>query len=146
MPFTFIEDTVAEETETIIIDQASTKITSTPATISILDNDPDLILEVNPVTISEEDDATEVTITAILKTANTIDTAIDVTIQPLTGTAVNPDDYTATAPPTITILAGERTGAGTMTITPVRDAILEYDETIIVSGTTSRTFPGTNAP
>lgn len=145
VPFTFIEDTVAEETETIIIDQASTKITSTPATISILDNDPDLILEVNPVAISEEDKATEVTIRAILKTANVIDTAIDVTIQPLTGTADNPGDYTATTPlPTITIPAGQTTGAGTMTITPVRDAILEYDETIIVSGTTNRSFPGTN--
>ena len=67
------------------------------------------------------------TITAQLSAASGLSITVPYV---LTGTASNPADYTVTSSP-ITISAGNTTG--TITITPVNDAINESDETVIVT-------------
>ena len=60
-----------------------------------------------------------------------------VTIGTLGGTATKDTDYTVTALASITIPANTASGTGTLTITPKDDLIVEGDETIVISGTTT---------
>ena len=53
----------------------------------------------------------------------------------LSGTAADPGDYAVTtALASVTIAAGQASGSGTLALTPVSDAVVEGDETIVVDG------------
>ena len=76
--------------------------------------------------------------TATLQGGATRATATVVTIGTLAGTATKDTDYAVnTALTSITIPANTASGTGTLKITPTDDVVVEGDETIIVSGTTT---------
>ena len=114
--------------------------TSNSVTTTIRDDDDaptGIALSASPSTLGEDDSATSVTITATLNGGTTRTSATVVTIGTLAGTATKDTDYTATSLASITIPANTDSGTGTVTITPTDDEVVEGDETIIVSGTTT---------
>ena len=66
--------------------------------------------------------------------SSTLTTATTVNLT-LSGTAVDPGDYgVTTALGSVTIPAGQSSGSGTLTLTPVSDEVVEGDETVVVDG------------
>ena len=113
----------------------STTDSSVTTTITDDDGTPTAItLSVDPTAIGEADGETDVTVTATLEGSSTLTTATTVTLS-LSGTAADPGDYAVTtALASVTIPAGEASGSGTLTLTPVSDAVVEGDETVVVDG------------
>ena len=101
------------------------------------DSESDITLSVSPGTIGEDDDATGFTVTATLNGGRTLTTNTVVTIGSLGGTATQNTDYTAVSLASVTIPANSPSGTGTLTIDPTDDDLVEGDETIVVSGTTT---------
>ena len=97
-----------------------------------------ITLSANPNSLGEDDSATSVTVTATLN-GSTLPSDTVVTIGTLSGTATKDTDYTATTLASIAISANSSTGTGSITITPTDDTVVEGDETIIISGTTTVT-------
>ena len=104
----------------------------------ILDDDdsPDtVLLTATPKAVAEDAGATEITVEATLPGgANTLSVDTEVLVWVSGASAAEGDDYTATGA-TLVILAGERVGIGTLTLTPVDDLLAEGDETAQVTGT-----------
>ena len=114
--------------------------TPTTVTTTIADDDDapsDITLSASPSTLGEDDSATSVTVTATLNGGTTRSSATVVTIGTLEGTATKDTDYTATSLASITIPANSSTGTGSLTITPTDDTVVEGDETIKITGTTT---------
>ena len=119
--------------------------TSKSVTTTIADDDDaptGITLSASPNTLGEDDAATSVTVTATLKGGTTRTSATVVTIGTLSGTATKDTDYSATSLASITIPANSSSADGSLTITPTDDSVVEGDETIIVSGTTTVTGLG----
>ena len=143
------EDTIDESGETFKVTISSPSGGGGPApslataksvTTTITDDDAaptGITLSPSPNTLGEDDAATKVTVTATLNGGTTRTSATLVTIGALGGTATKDTDYTATSLASITIPANTASGTGTLTITPTDDLVVEGDETIIVSGSTS---------
>ena len=104
----------------------------------ILDDDdsPDtVLLTATPKAVAEDAGATKITVEATLPGgANTLAVDTEVSVWVSGGSAAEGDDYTATGA-TLVILAGERIGTGTLTLTPVDDLFAEGNETVQVTGT-----------
>ena len=114
--------------------------TSKSITTTITDDDDaptGIALSASPNTLGEDDSATSVTVTATLNGGTTRAEATVVTIGALAGTATKDTDYAATALGNITIAPNSSTGTASFTVTPTDDSVVEGDETIIVSGTTT---------
>ena len=118
------------------LDASNSVITTT------IDDDDDAIsginLTVSPTSIGEDDAKTEFTVTASLGGATTrpSDTVVTLT---LGGTAGSSDYTVHTALASITIPANTTGATGTLELTPTDDTVVEGDETIIISGTTTVT-------
>ena len=114
---------------------ASTTDSSVTTTITDDDGTPTAVtLSVSQATIGEADGETDVTVTATLDGASTLTTETTVTLS-LSGTASDPGDYAVTTVlASVTIAAGEASGSGTLTLTPVSDAVVEDNETVVVDG------------
>ena len=140
LTITPVDDSLAEGDETITVTGTASGFTvsGTATTITITDNDAltGIALSVEPASLGEDDGETEVTVTATLEGGTTRSEATVVTIGMLGGTATS-SDYTATKPASITIPTGVGSATSTLTITPVDDTVVEGDETIVLSGTTS---------
>ena len=95
-----------------------------------------ITLSASPATLGEDDSATTITITATLN-GSTLPSDTVVTIGALSGTASTADYTVTTSLATITIPANSTSATGDMTITPVDDAVVEGDETIVIPGTTT---------
>ena len=108
---------------------------SVTTTITDDDGTPTAVtLSVSQATIGEADGETDVTVTATLvgSSTRTSDTTVTLT---LSGTASDPGDYAVTTVlGSVTIPAGQASGSGTLTLTPVSDAVVEGDETIVIDG------------
>ena len=94
--------------------------------------------------LGEDDSATSITVTATLN-GSTLPSDTVVTIGTLAGTATKDTDYTATTLGNITISTNSSSGSQTFTVTPTDDAVVERDETIVVSGTTTVSLSVSNA-
>ncbi|MYD64374.1 MAG: hypothetical protein F4X26_00005, partial [Chloroflexi bacterium] len=131
LTFTVVADGIDEGNESVILSGTAGGATVSDAVVTI--GEPENIaLSVAPSTIAEDAGATQVTVTATLDKAR--DTATAVTLS-LAGTAADPADYAATSPlPSITIPKGQTSADATLTVTPVDDALVEGDETIVVNG------------
>ena len=130
MTFHICADELDDPNETIAWSATSPGATFTAAVLTI--GEPETVaLSLSPETVAEDAGATEVTVTATLSAARPTDTVVNLT---LGGSAANPADYTATTLSSITIPRGQTSATGTLTITPVDDAVPEGDETITVSG------------
>ena len=113
--------------------------TAKSVTTTITDDDDapsDITLSITPTTFSEDADATDFIVTATLQGGTTRTSATVVTIS-LDGTATSSDYTVTTALASITIPAGEDSESGTLTLKPINDSIVEGDETIDVSGSTT---------
>ena len=146
------EDTFDDDDETFTVTISSPSGGGGPApsigtgnasvTTTITDDDAALTgiaLSANPNSLGEDDIATSVTVTATLRGGSTTRSeATVVTIGTLAGTAAKDTDYTvSTSLASITIPANATSGTGSLTITPTDDTVVEGDETIIISGTTT---------
>jgi len=124
-------DAIVEPDETVIltIDPGTGYTVGTPsvATGTITNDDiPVATIAVAPASVTE-DGAANLVYTVTLDKAPLVDTVINLTT---TGTATSLTDYTGTVA-TVTILANQTTG--TVTINPTTDAIVEPDETVILT-------------
>ena len=105
-----------------------------------IDDDDDALtgiaLSVSPSSVGEDDGKTEFTVTASLGGATTrpSDTVVTLT---LGGTAGSSDYTVNTALASVTIPANTTSGSGKLELTPTDDAVVEGDETIVISGTTT---------
>ena len=114
--------------------------TSKSVTTTITDDDDapsGITLSASPNTLGEDDNATSITVTATLDGGTTRTSATVVTIGRLSGTAAEDTDYEATDLASITIPANTKSATGSITITPTDDDVVEGDETVTVSGTTT---------
>ena len=143
------QDSVAEGDEQfrVTLTGASRRIdtdTATPVALGVFsaegtildDDDPPttVTLSVNPGSVDEDAGATELSVSATLDgtISLAVDTPVSLTVAGVT--AAEGDDYTATEV-TLTIPAGQLSGAAALTLTPVDDGISEGDETVQVTGT-----------
>ena len=142
---TTLQDVLDDDDETFTVTMSNVlggggpaaTITPTSVTTTIVDDDgtpTGITLSVSQATIGEADGETDVTVTATLVGSSTRTTATTVTLT-LSGTAADPGDYAVTtALASVTIPAGEASGSGTLTLTPVSDAVVEDNETVVVDG------------
>ena len=103
----------------------------------ILDNDdsPDTaLLGVEPKAVAEDAGATDLTVFASLPHGNTLPADAEVAVAVAGDGATEGDDYTATQV-MLTIPAGQTSGSGTLTLTPMDDLLAEGDETVQLTGT-----------
>ena len=106
--------------------------------VSVLATLRTLNLSVSPSSVSEGASATTVTVTAATSTGNPSATARTVSVSIADGTAASGTDYTVSSTSlTVTIAAGSTSGTGTFTLTPISDTLVEGDETISLSGSTT---------
>ena len=131
-----IQDTVAEDNETLTVEGSATGATVTGTSVTLTDDETAAIsLSVNPSSVSEGEGATTVTVTA--KTNGGITFLSDQTLSvKISGsTATEDTDYETVADLTITIAKGQTSGSTTFTLTPKNDKVVEGNETITLNGT-----------
>ena len=144
------EDTFDESDETFTVTISSpsggggptpTIGTASVVTTTIDDDDAaisGITLSVNPSSVGEDDAKTSFTVTASLGGSTTRPSDTEVTLT-LGGTAGSSDYTVNTSLGSITIPANATSATGTLELTPTDDAIVEGDETIVISGTTTVT-------
>ena len=128
---TAVDDTLDEENETVVADitnvVGATEDGEQQATTTITDDDdpvlPTVSLAVDNADIAEAGGVA--TFTATLSAAATADVTVDLA---LSGTATNPDDYTASG--TQIVIATGAT-SGSVTVTAVDDTLDEENETVV---------------
>ena len=143
------DDKIVEGDETIKVSGTATDLTVTPTSVTLTDDDStDIALSVDPSSVWEDvETAPTVTVTASTDgdTFKT-DRTVTVTVGASGDTATHgtdgckngdTDDYTTVDGFTITIAAGDTSDAGTFTITPCDDNLIEGNETITVHGTST---------
>ena len=131
------QDTLVEDSKTIGVDGSSPNTTVTNATITLTDDDKDVVtLSVNRPSVGEESSAVSVTVTATATTALSAARTVTVSVGD-TGTATSGTDYAAVSDFDITIAANATSGTGTFTLTPTSDSTNEGNETIGIAGTNS---------
>ena len=138
--FTPKDDALAEDDETITL-AGKTPKTSVASTQLTIDDDDDtgITLTASPASVSEGGGAKTVTVTA--KTDGTTFPAprhVNVQVGKTGDSATEGTDYQTVANFTVTIPFAKTKGTGTFTLTPVDDSTLESDESISISGTTSK--------
>ena len=141
------QDTVIEGDETISVTGTSTGLTVNGTSVKITDDDDtDLTLRVSPPSVAEGDEATEVTVTAATDGDTfAADRKVTVSVGGSTDSATSGTDYAAVADLDVTITAGKTSGSGTFTLTPKQDTLVEGEEAIGVTGTsTGLTVNGTS--
>ena len=134
------QDSIAEGDETIDVTGSANDFTVTKATMTLTDDETapgTITLAASPASVGEDASATQVTVTATLDGSVTLAGAMEVTVSVGGGTATSGTDYTAVAPVTLTIAAGQATATASFMVTPVDDAVDEEDETMAVSGVTA---------
>ena len=135
-----VDDTIVEASETISVVGTVEGFYVKPADLTILDNDGyshSITLTVDPSEVRENAGATTFTVTAALDDGVALATDTVITIDELAGTATEDSDYSVTGSlASITISANSTSGSGTLSIDPTADAIIEGNETILVSGST----------
>ncbi|MXW47301.1 MAG: hypothetical protein F4Z97_01410, partial [Gammaproteobacteria bacterium] len=138
-----ITDDVTDETdETFVLDLSAVTHarigTTARHTVTIQDNDSvpaALTLSASLNEVAEDAGATEVTVTATLDGASVFDTDKTVQVSVGGGTATSTEDYAAVSSFGIKIAAGQASGSGKFTLTPIDDVLDEADsETVQVTG------------
>ena len=132
------DDTVIEGNETISLSGTS-DLTVNGASMTLTDDDStEITLSTNPSSVAEEDSATAVTVTAETDGDTfTNDRTVRVKVGSASDSATSGKDYAAVTAFDITITAGETSATGTFTLTPTEDNIIEGEEAISVSGTST---------
>ena len=111
---------------------------SDSVTVTIVDDDAaptGIELSLDPSQVTEDGGSQTVSVTAMLN-ESALPSATTVSVSVSDGTATSPEDYGSVSDFTVTIAAGQRSGTGTFTMTPVNDSAEEGNETVLVSGST----------
>ena len=139
------DDNVAEGEETLTVSGTSA-LPVTSAELTLADDDTAstaIALALNPPSVAEDAGGTEVIVTASLD-AGARPEATEVTVSVAGNTATEGTDFaTVSGGLTVTIMAGQTSGTGTFTLTPMDDNVAEGEETLTVSGTSA--LPVTSA-
>ena len=96
----------------------------------------EIILSVSPVSLDERDGPTEVTVTATHEETPPASPAT-VTLSPGGSAAPGADYYAVITGATVTIPANQPSATAEVDVTPVKDLVVEGDETIQISGTSA---------
>ena len=111
-------------------------LSATGATLTITDDDePEVTLTLSDSAISENGGAA--TVTATQDVTDSADTVVTVSVTPTSPATAN--DYRLSTNTTLTIPAGQRSSAGTVTITAVNNNAIESDKRLSVGGTAVNT-------
>ena len=146
---TVIDDSEVEPTETVIVTldtpTGATLAGTTSQTISITDNDMDVVVPTVSISGADQtvsEDAGTVNVIVTLSTASASDVSIPFTVS---GTATNGSDFTATTSPVV-IAAGATSATVAVNVID-DDAVAEPAETVIVSlgAPVGATLSGTTA-
>ena len=136
------EDAVVETDETftvgLTVSGTTVSVTASDTGRGTITNDDSVAvtLAVNPASVGENAGATTVTVTATLDpTTVTFPEDTEVTVSVAGSGASNAVDFTAVSDFTLTIGAGQTSGTGTFTLSPINDSVDEVNETITVRGT-----------
>ena len=134
-----VDDAIDEPAETyrwVVRGLGGVNRSTDEGTMTITDNDPtstSIALSVEPPQVSEGTGPTTVDVTAVLDaSARTEDTAVTVSVSGSGNEGAV--DFAEIQDFTITIPAGETSGAGSFTLDPEDDAVDESDETVTVGG------------
>ena len=117
----------------------ATGLTVTGASLTLEDEETaaaamtGVTLSVKPPSVSEGAGPTTVTVTGTLS-GPSAESNIEVSIMVSGGTAGVGADFVAVEPFPLTIPAGSTSGMATFTLTPVEEAAVEPDETVVVDG------------
>ena len=140
------DDTLVEGDETITV-AGTSDLTVNGTSLTLTDDDATVVtLTASPTTVAEGTSATAVTVTATTD-GDTFptDRTVRVKIGKAGDGATSGTDYAAVSAFDVTLTAGTTSGTGTFTLTPTDDNIIEGDESITVSGTsTGLTVTGTS--
>ena len=139
-------DTVVEDDETLTVSGRGSDLPITETTLTITDDDTDVVLSLIPTSVAEGATmpvavAVTATLSGFLPADNT---TIMVSVEP--DTAMEGTDFTEVTSFPITILGDASTGTASFNLTVTDDVIVEPDETVTVSGTTTAAGFGTIAP
>ena len=143
-----LDDSTAEQAETLNVTGTAPGFTVGPAQLIILDDEgtaTGIMLHVNPSAVREDAGATDLVVTAAFRdgTPRTTRTVIDLSLADGTATLAGGDYATSTG--TVTIPSGQFYGTGTFTFTPKSDSIVEPDETVLLNGS-AKDYTVTPAP
>ena len=135
------DDSTDEPDETVAIGGSAKRLTVTPATLTIEDNDdaPTVTLVLTPASIRESDDPEQSgdqhvsTITAVLDHASSA--AATVTVSAKAALPEKEEDFLLSANRTLTVAAGATTSSGTVTLSAVDNTIDAPSYTVTVSAT-----------
>ena len=142
------EDALVEGNETFTVGLAvsgtEAPVTATDTGTGTINNDDTastgIALTVSPTSVAEDASATTVTVTATLNDApRTSATPVAVAVGATDDTATEGTDYATVAGLSMSIAAGNTADTTTFTLTPTDDEVVEGDEAISVSGTTTVT-------
>ena len=137
-----MNDDIAEGSETVSVKGTVTGFAVTDASVTLTDDEAaptHVTLSVEPASVAEGDAATTVTVTATLEGGATLPEATQVTVSvgALGDTATEGTDYQMVSDFTVTIPALSATGTGTFSLSPTNDVVVEGDEAISVTGSTT---------
>ena len=138
------DDTVFDPDETVTVSGTATgfdPIASLTLAIGDTDTAPaEITLSATPPRVTEGA-TTTVTVTATLSGTVTLtaDAVVTVTVGDTGDTATEGTDYTAVTAFPVTIAAGATSGTGTFEFAVTDDMVVDVDETLTVSGTTTAT-------
>ena len=117
-------------------DKYAGNLSATGATLTITDDDePEVTLTLSDSAISENGGAA--TVTATQDVTDSADTVVTVSVTPTSPATAN--DYRLSANTTLTIPAGQRSSAGTVTITAVDNNAVAADKRLSIAGTAANT-------
>ena len=142
------EDAVVESNETftvsLTVSGTTAPVTATDTGTGTITNDDTastgIALSVDPSSVAEDGGAKTVTVTATLNDAvRASATPVTVKVGATSDAATEGSDYATVNDLTMSIAAGNTADTATFTLTPTDDAVVEGDETLSVSGTTTAT-------
>ena len=142
------QDALAEPDETftagLSVSGTTALVTATATGTGTITNDDTassgITLSVSPNPVAEDAGATTVTVTATLNSAaRTAATPVTVAVGATGDAATEGTDYATVADLTMSIAAGNTADTATFTLTPTDDDVVEGDETLSVTGTTTVT-------
>ena len=127
-----VDDGVADDGETIVVDATVAGFAVSAATVTIEEPDPAVELTATPSRLDEDGGAQTVVVEA--KASAVVGTALTLALQ-LSGTATASTDYAVAGTQSVTIAAGGKSGSTTLTVTPVNDSVDDDEETIEIGAT-----------
>ena len=145
LTLTPVDDSLDEGDETVMVGGSAADLTVTPVAVTIGDNDDaamNVVLNVRPSEVREGGGVQRLTVTAALEdntgASGTLTTATEVEVTVASGGTAAADDFGASPSPLVVRIGpGSTTGSAVLLLTPVDDALVEGDETLLLRGRTT---------